>query len=78
MPAPVKPVDLAFAFGLPPERAIAYFRERGYVISANWQQVWQEAHTQAFTVAHAARLDILQSIRDELDRALSEGTTLAD
>ena len=71
-------VNLAFAFGLSPERAIEYFRSRGYAISGNWHEVWQEAHARAFTVAHAARLDILQSIRDELDRALTEGTTLAD
>ena len=71
-----EPVDLTYAIGLPPVEAIAYFRAKGYEFSWNWFEVWQEAHTKAFTVAKAMRMDVLQDIRDALDAALANGTTL--
>lgn len=63
---------------LPPEEAIKYFRAKGYKFSWNWYDLWQEAHIKAFTVAKAMRQDILKDIRDALDKALSEGTTLQE
>jgi SPP1 gp7 family putative phage head morphogenesis protein len=60
---------------LPPKEAIDYLRRKGFRFSWRWQEMWQEDHAQAFTVAKAMRLDILQDIRDEVDRALAEGTT---
>ena len=70
MPPELKP--------LPPEEAIDYFRQKGYRFSWAWQDMWHEDHVKAFTVAKAMRLDILKDIRDELDRALAEGTTLEE
>lgn len=72
------PVNLAAVFGLPPEKAIEYFRSKGYAIGWNWHDVWQEAQAKAFTVAKAMREDILWAIRAELDSALANGTTLRD
>lgn len=69
------PVDLGHAFGLPPRRAIAYFKSKGYSINWNWWETWQAAHAKSFTVAKAARLDILTDIRSEVQRALDEGIT---
>jgi len=40
--------------------------------------VWQESQARAFTVAKAMRVEILEAIREELDRALVEGATLRD
>ncbi len=68
-------VDLGYAFGLPPRRAIEYLRGKGYEISWNWWETWQAAHARSFTVAKAARLDILADIRSEVQRALDEGIT---
>jgi SPP1 gp7 family putative phage head morphogenesis protein len=68
------PVNLAFAFGLPPARAIEYFKGKGYAISWNWFEVWQEAQAKAFTVARVTRMEILESIRQALDDALANGT----
>lgn len=76
--APGGDVDLLYALQLPPERAIAYFRGKGYAFSWDWQDLWQEAHSRAFTVAKAMRLDVLQTIRDELQKALDEGMLLRD
>lgn len=68
--------DLRVAFGLPPERAVAFLRAKGYVISDNWTDVWREAHSRAFTVANVATMDVLQDIRQAIDDALTNGETI--
>ena len=66
----VTPVQLK---PLPPEEALRYFRSKGYRTGFAWQDVWQQEHARAFTVAKAMRLDILGDIREALDKALAEG-----
>jgi len=61
---------------LPPEEAIAYFRAKGYEIGFDWRDVWREEHVRAFTVAKAMAPEILQTIREALDRAIAEGSTI--
>ena len=61
---------------LPPEEAIRYFRRKGLKASFAWQDVWQEEHAKAFTVAKAMKASVLQDIRDAVDKALASGTTL--
>ncbi len=68
--------DLSYAIGLPPEKAIEYFKSKGYALSWNWHDTWQEAHAKAFTVAKAMRMDVLQDIHDMVQKALDEGITL--
>lgn len=68
-------VDLGFAFGLPPEKAIAYFKSKGYVLSMDWREVWQGAHAKAFTVAHVMQTDILQDLRNGVGEFLEGKTT---
>ena len=70
--------SLAHLFGLPPAEAISYLKGKGYTFSCDWQDVWQEAHTKAFTVAKALRLDVLQDIHAELVKSQVEGTTFRD
>lgn len=67
--------NIAFAMNLPPEKAIEYFRSKGYTFSFRWRDTWREAHAKVFTVAGAMRQDILSSIRGELVTALEEGRT---
>lgn len=71
-----EPVNLAYAFGLSPRAAIEYFTAKGYVISWNWDDVWQAAHAKAFTVAKVTSMEVLKDIRGALDTALREGKTL--
>jgi len=66
------------AFNLPPAEAIEFFRRKGYTISFDWWETWQEAHARAFTVAKAMRLDILRDIREAVDQALAEGKTFRE
>ncbi|WP_317535483.1 hypothetical protein [Nitrosomonas sp. Is37] len=43
--------------------------------SFSWEDVWQEEHRAAFTVAKAMLFDILRDIREAVDNALAEGTS---
>lgn len=67
MPVQLKP--------LPPEEAIRFFRSKGLAASFAWQDVWQEEHARAFTVAKAMERGVLEDIRQALDEALVDGTT---
>jgi len=69
------PPDIGFAVNLPPEKAIEFFRQKGFRVSFRWRDTWKQAHSKAFTVAGAVMLDVLESIRGEVDAALAEGKT---
>lgn len=69
-------INLSFALNLKPESIVKYFELKGYKFSFNWYEVWQSAHHKAFTVAKAMNLEVLQTIREEVEKAISEGTTL--
>ena len=65
-------------FGLPPDEAIAYFRQKGYRIGFDYRDVDREEHQASFTVAKAMQVDLLQDIRAQVDACLAEGKTLTD
>jgi len=71
-------LDLKAAFDMEPKDAVAYFRSKGYQITDDWHDMWQGAHARAFTVAKASSMDILETIRGELDKALASGMTPRD
>lgn len=71
-------IDLSYAIGLPPKEAIEYFKGKGYTFSWDWQDTVKESHAKAFTVAKVLRMDILQDIRGEVQRALDEGITFEE
>lgn len=60
---------------LPPKDALAAFRGRRLELSGSWQDLWHEEHARAFTVARVASLDLLQSVHEELGKALEAGLT---
>lgn len=67
--------DLSYAIGLPPEKAVEYFSSKGYRFSWDWKDTWEQAHAKAFTVAKAMRMDVLQDIRDGVQKAIADGIT---
>lgn len=69
---------LRTAFNLPPAEAVAFFRQKGYRIGFDHRDVWQQEHQASFTVAKAMQFDLLKDIREQVDSALANGTTLAD
>ena len=56
-------LDLSFAVGLSPENALQYFLSKGYALSYNWQDVWQDQNSKAFTVAKLMELDLLTDVK---------------
>lgn len=68
----------AEAFRLQPAEAIRYFGGQVNVGTQRWTDVWKAGHTRAFMVAGLQADDLLQAIRDARDKALREGTTLAE
>ena len=65
--------DFRFAIGLPPEKAIEYLSSKGYAVGFHWHEIWQEAHTKAFTVAGILKQDILTDIHQSLIEAQKTG-----
>lgn len=62
---------------LPFAEQIEFFRERVDIPTAAWTDVYGAEHDHAFMVA-GARGDVLADMRQAVDRAISEGATLAD
>lgn len=71
-------VNLTALIGREPEEIIAYFERKGYEISFRWQDVWQDAHKRAFTVAGVTKAEVLQSIRQSVADSLAEGKTFRE
>lgn len=65
-------------FELPPEKAIEYFVGKGLKPTWNWYEMLNAEHDVAFTVAKMMDTDLLATVRAELDKAISQGLTLAD
>lgn len=68
-------IDLGYAATLEPKEAIAYFRAKGQHIGWNWYDTAVDVHARSFTVAKAARMDVLTTIQDEVERALAQGVS---
>lgn len=61
-----------------PVEALRFFRGKGLAIGFAWQDIWQEEHSVAFTVAKAMNANLLEDIRAAVDTAIAEGQTLAE
>ncbi len=66
------------AISLPFEEAIEFFRQKANVKTERWTDVWREAHSRSFMVAGAATDALVQDFRDAIEKAISQGTTLAE
>jgi hypothetical protein len=62
--------DLSFA------EQIAFFRQKLNLPTERWDDIWQAAHDRAFVVAGAMKADLLNDLRQAVDKAISTGTTL--
>lgn len=63
---------------VPFEEAIRYFRDKVKLPTETWTDIWQGMHSRAFVVAGATKNELLSDFYTAIDRALQEGTTIAD
>lgn len=63
---------------LPFSEAINFFRQKVSLPTKSWDDLWKGMHSRAFVVAGASKADLLLDIRSAVDKAISQGTTLAD
>ncbi|HYH17510.1 MAG TPA: phage minor head protein [Azospirillum sp.] len=62
----------SFPTGPDPE-TLAYLKAKGWAPAFSHKDVWGEEHAFAFMVAKATRMDVLRTIREELERAQAAG-----
>lgn len=66
------------ALDLPFDEAIAFFRQKVSTPTESWRDVWDAAHSKMFMVAGANSRAIVDDFRAEIDKALTQGTTLEE
>lgn len=63
---------------LPFDESIEFFRQKINLPTARWTDIWQGMHARAFVVAGATRQELLADFRTAIDKAIADGTTLAE
>lgn len=63
---------------LPPEKAIDFFRQKGFKIGFDHRDVWQQEHQAAFTVAKVMQMDLLRDIREQVDASIELGLPFSE
>ncbi len=61
---------------LPFLEAIAFFRNKLNLPTQRWDDLLGAAHDRAFVVAGAMRADLLADLREAVDKAIADGTTI--
>lgn len=72
----MNPEDIKAVFGMQPEVTIAYLKQKGVQVSWDWQDMLDDAHATAFTVAKTAGMDVANDIYDAVVHAVENGLTL--
>ncbi|GAB0057425.1 hypothetical protein SIID45300_01753 [Candidatus Magnetaquicoccaceae bacterium FCR-1] len=72
------PYDGVTSFSLPFKEAIDHFRGKVSVSTEHWDDLMNEQHDVGFMVAGATKADVLDDLREAVDKAIAEGTTLKE
>lgn len=67
--------QIKFLLALPPEQIVNWYKSKGLALVWKWNELWQDAHNYSFTVAKVMKLDILQDLKDEVDKIFEQGIT---
>ena len=59
-----------------PQKALDYIKQKKLRIGFDYQDVWNEEHLTAFTAAKVMQLDILQDMKESIEKAIENGETL--
>lgn len=70
-------IDSVSYGSLPFAEQISFFRQKVNMPTKSWTDLWEGMHSRAFVVAGAIRDDLLTDLRGAVDKAISEGTTIA-
>ena len=74
----MNPEDIKAVFGMKPEAAVAYLKQKGIAVSWDWQDILDDAHATAFTVAKTAKMDVLSDIYSAVVDAAEQGRTMEE
>ena len=74
----MNPQDIKAVFGMTPEAAVAYLKQKGIAVSWDWQDMLDDAHATAFTVAKTAKMDVLSDIYSAVVDAAEQGRTMEE
>ena len=70
--------SIAEYFDLPFDEAIEFFRGKLNLPTRTWKDIWKAMHARAFVVAGAMKEDLIQDLRDAVEKGIADGTTLAE
>ena len=70
------PVNQLGRFDLGFQEQIDFFRRKTNLGTQTWTDIWEAQHDRAFVVAGAMKADLLNEIRQSVDKAIATGTTL--
>lgn len=70
--------EIVAIFGMTPEAAITYLKQKNVVVSWDWQDMLDDAHVSAFTVAKTAGMDVANDIYQAVVKATENGQTFKD
>ncbi|MDK4563912.1 phage minor head protein [Kingella kingae] len=70
--------DIKVIFGMQPEKAIAYLKQKRVDVSWDWQDMLDDAHVSAFTVTKTAGMDVANDIYQAVVKAAEQGQTFKD
>jgi uncharacterized protein with gpF-like domain len=68
-------VNLSYLLNLKPEEIIKWFESKGNVIPKDWEAIYNAAKAKAAIAIDLMKIDILQTVRDEIKKGLAEGLT---
>lgn len=67
------PPELSVLFKLKPEAAIEYLENKGYKVTNDWREMWEDAHAKAFTISKMTDMQLLKDTKGTLEKAMHEG-----
>lgn len=70
--------EIAALFQMQPENAIAYLKQKRVAESWDWQDMLDDAHVSAFTIAKSAEMDVAHDIHQAVLKATETGQTFDD
>jgi len=69
---------LKLCFDKAPEDAVKFLKSQGIEVSWDWKEQLEKIKKHVFTVSKVSSADVLQTLYDELNKAMDQGTTYSE